>query len=215
MCYSKDLSLTSFIFGISVSLSLIYLGNEKSSKTNKTIGYYFFFISFIQLVEYFIWSDIECKSGLNNFASLIGPILNLAQPVVLLILATIFLDSTNIIPTNIIVPINIIYVIYIGYQYCIYLNDPSNHCIKTNECNHLDWTWKNDFDYTYYFAILFINIANFYTNVNFMISVAFSYLLLLISFLQFHKNIGEFWCLLATSVPLVNLFVQKILNINN
>lgn len=108
----KDLSLISFIFGISVSLSLIYLGNEKSSNTIKTIGYYFFFISFIQLVEYFIWSDIECKSGLNNFASLIVPIINLPQPIVLLILAIIFLDSTNIIST-IIVPINIIYVIYI------------------------------------------------------------------------------------------------------
>ena len=98
MCYSKDLSLTSFIFGITSSISLIYLGNDKSSNTNKMIGYYFLFVTFMQLIEYLIWTDINCTSGLNNFSSIVGPLFNHLQPVVLLILATIFLDSANIIP---------------------------------------------------------------------------------------------------------------------
>ncbi len=76
MCFSKDLSLSSFIFGITDSFSLIYLGNEKSSNTNKMIGYYILFITFMQLIEYLIWLDIDCKSGLNNFASIIRPIFN-------------------------------------------------------------------------------------------------------------------------------------------
>ena len=216
MCYSKDLSLSSFIFGIFSSLSLIFLGNKKSSNTNKTIGYWFLFVTFMQLIEYYIWTDLECKNGLNNFASIIGPIFNHLQPVVLLILATIFLDSTNIIPTNIIVPINILYVIYVGYKYCTYISNPSNHCIQINEYNHLDWTWKKDFNYTFYFIINFINVANYYNNINLILTtIIINYLLLFISIFKFNHNIGEFWCLMVTGLPLINLFIQKVFNVNN
>ena len=48
-----------------------------------------------------------------------------------------------------------------------------------------------------------------------MFMVAASYLLLFISILEFKQNIGELWCLMVTGVPFVNLFIQKVFNINN
>jgi len=215
MCWSKDLSLASLSFGIFSSLMLINFGNKLSSSTNLAIGYFFLFVTLMQLVEYFLWIDINCVNGFNKMGALLGPILNHLQPIVLLIFATIYLSSSNIISQNIIIPANIIYLFYVIYEYYKYVNNPENLCVRTNKCDHLDWSWKKDFNYIFYFAISFINIANFYTNKNLMVSFGLSYILLIISIFNFNQNIGEFWCLFVTGIPLVNLFMENILNINN
>ncbi len=101
------------------------------------------------------------------------------------------------------------------YKYFNYVQEPSNLCVGTNKQEHLNWTWKQDFNYDYYFGLIFINLANFYTNKNLMTSIGVSYLFLLVSKLNFKENIGELWCLSGTSIPLVALFMQKVLNINN
>ncbi len=132
-----------------------------------------------------------------------------------MVIATIFLEPTNVISYNVVIPLNILYLIYVCYQYYKYISVPSNLCVKTNKCDHLDWTWKKDFNYTFYFAISFINIANFYQNTNLMISFGVGYLLLLVSIFNFNKNVGEFWCLMVTGVPLVNLLIENVFNIDN
>ena len=45
MCYSKETSMMSFLFGITTSFLLIQYGNKSSNLTNKTIGYFYMFIS--------------------------------------------------------------------------------------------------------------------------------------------------------------------------
>ena len=213
MCFSKNLSLLSFIFGIASSLLLIFFGNKESSDTNKAIGYFFIFVSFMQFIEYLIWSDIDCKKGLNMIGSVFGPIFNHLQPICILILCTIFLKSSYIIPNKILIFINAIYLLYVVYEYYIYII--KDRCIKKNKYGHLDWIWKYNFNYIFYYVISFINIINFYKNINLIISVIVSYFLLVISIFEFHENIGELWCLMVTGIPLVNLFVQRVLGINN
>lgn len=215
MCYSADLSLASLSFGIFASLMLINFGSKQSIQTNKAIGYFFLFVSLMQLVEYFLWIDIDCVNGFNKAGSLLGPILNHLQPVVLLIIASTLLEPNNLISPSIVIPANILYLIYCGYQYVKYVSDESNFCVKTNDREHLDWTWKKNFNYLFYFAISFINIANFYTNTNLMVSFGISYILLIVSIFGFNKNVGEFWCLMVTGVPLINLLMENILGINN
>jgi hypothetical protein len=215
MCYSRDLSLASLSFGIFSSLLLITYGDNSSILTNKTIGYFFLFVSLMQLVEYFLWIDIDCTSGFNKIGSLLGPILNHLQPVVLLVIASIFLEPKNLISYSIVIPANILYLFYVSFKYYQYVSEPKNLCVRTNSCSHLDWTWKKDFNYLFYFAINFINIANFYSNTNFMVSLGVSYLLLFISIFNFNQNVGEFWCLMVTGVPLINLFMENVLGINN
>lgn len=215
MCYSADLSLASLSFGIFASLMLINFGSKQSIQTNKAIGYFFLFVSLMQLVEYFLWIDIYCVNGFNKVGSLLGPILNHLQPVVLLIIASTLLESNNLISPSIVIPANILYLIYCGYKYVKYVSDESNYCVKTNDRDHLDWTWKKNFNYIFYFAISFINIANFYTNTNLMVTFGISYILLIVSIFGFNKNVGEFWCLMVTGVPLINLLMENILGINN
>jgi hypothetical protein len=86
MCFSKALSMKSFIFGMVGSIMLMLFGNMKYKQSNYVIGLMFIFVSFMQLIEYMIWSDMECNKGLNIFASYIGPLFNHLQPVLLFIL---------------------------------------------------------------------------------------------------------------------------------
>jgi hypothetical protein len=215
MCYSKKLSLTSLLFGIFSSILLIIFGNKISRNTNYAIGIYFIYVSLMQFIEYLMWSDIKCENNLNKIASLLGPLLNHFQPIIILLLQYLFIKSNKIIPVNLLIIINIIYILYIIYKYYIYISNKNNLCTKVNSDNHLDWNWKYDFNYNYYFIIYFINIINFYNNKNIIITIIFGYLLLFISINNFNKNVGEFWCLMVTCVPLINLFAQKVFNINN
>jgi len=209
MCFSKNLSMMSFLFGIFSSLMLIIFGNTKSYNTNLSIGLFFIYITLIQLVEYLIWSDLKCENGLNKFASLIGPLLTNFQPVILLMIFSYYIKSNNIISNKILYCVNIIYIFYIFYVYFgIYMKE--NICTGLNKYNHLEWPWINSFNYYFYYIVLFINIMNYLNNKNIVTVLIISIIFDIISYYKFSHNIGEFWCLLGTSVPLILLFIQKV-----
>ena len=215
MLYSKDLSLTSLCIGIIASVSLIFFGNKKSLSSNKAIGYYFLFITLMQVVEYLLWLDIECVNGLNETGALLGPILNHTQPIILFLLTYIYLDSTNTFPINAVISANILYFIYICHQYYKYISDSSNLCIKRDKHGYLNNTWKPDFSYVLYLLITYINLSNHYNNINLMIACTISHLLLIITIFNVEKNIDEYWFLIATGVPFANLLAETIFSIDN
>ena len=211
MCFSKNLSMMSFLFGIFSSVMLITFGNKQYYNTNLAIGIFYIFVSLMQLIEYCMWCDIKCKSGLNRLASLFGPLLNTFQPVIIVIILYIFIKPSNIIPINIIYILNIIYSMYIFYMYYIYLNK-NILCTGLNKDNHLDWSWKYAFNYIFYFIILFVNFANFIQNKYILIAFIFTILSFVFFYFKFYKNMGEFWCLFVTGIPLIILAIQKVIN---
>jgi len=215
MCYSKDLSLLSFIFGITSGILLIKLGNIESKNTNIAIASFFIFVSLMQLIEYLMWSDLKCDNGSNKIASQFGPILNHLQPIMLLIICFIYLKSNNLISNNLLLFTNLTYFIYMGYKYFNFVKNPENLCTGVNQEGHLSWNWIKDFNYNFYHILVFINLINYSSNKNLITSMVVSYIMFFISYYKFNKNIGEFWCLMVTGIPLVNLSMQKILNINN
>ena len=208
MCYSKSLSLKSFLFGI---ISSLYLYNNSSFNENKTIAMFFSFVSLMQLVEYFLWSDLKC-TGINQTTSKIGILLNHFQPVVLLIISLFYLESNKSLDFNIIILINIIYSIYVIYVYKRFL-DEKNFCVKPNKKGHLDWTWKHNFNYNFYHLLIFLNLYNYYNYSKLTMSIILSYVLFFISLTKFKDNIGEFWCLMVTGIPfLFNLDFRNPMN---
>jgi hypothetical protein len=139
-----------------------------------------------------------------------------------MILALIFIRPKHKYLLYAIIPFNVLYFAYIAYEYYKFINGPStnlytyptdNNDKKGNK--HLSWRWKHTFNYYYYVAINVINILLFYDNINIMSSMAVSYILLFISYMGFSEHLGEFWCLFVTAVPLLNLILQKVFNINN
>ena len=215
MCYSKNLSALSFIFGITSGILLIKFGNIENYSTNKAIAIFFIFVSLMQFIEYLMWSDLKCDNGSNKIASQFGPILNHLQPIMLLIVCFIYLKSNKLISNNLLLFTNLIYFVYMIHKYINFVNIPENLCTKTNEDGHLSWNWISDFNYNFYHALMFINIINYSSNKNLITSMIVSYIMFIISYYKFNKNIGEFWCLMVTGIPLVNLGMQKIFHINN
>jgi hypothetical protein len=162
----------------------------------------------MQIIDFMIWSDLKCENNLNKMASIAGPLLNHLQPVVFVLLASTFVDSNHFIPTKMLIAVNIVYSVYVADRYKDYLQK-GDLCTKTNEENHLDWKWKYNFNYGFiFYFISMVNYANFFHDINIVIVLAFSYLLLLVTKLNWYNNVGEIWCMLVTSAPLVPLLFQ-------
>ena len=207
MCFSKELSLNSFLVGIVSSLALILFGNKKLKNTNLTIGLFYLFVSLMQIIDFMMWSDLKCENNLNKMASIAGPLFNYLQPVVFVLLASNFVGSNHFVPTKMLIVANILYCVYVADRYQNYL-DKEELCTQTNDENHLDWKWKYTFDYPIYFCVSLLNYANFLHDINILIVLAFSYLLLILPNLIWVNNVGEVWCLLVTCAPLVPLLFQ-------
>jgi len=211
MCFSKNLSLSSFSFGLFCCFLLYYFGPKNNLSLNTGIALFFGFVTFMQLIEYLLWTDIKCKNGLNKFASYLGPLFNHLQPIILFICANSFISSSNIIPNSINILVNVIYFFIVIYYYYIYIQNPSNLCTGLNTEKHLDWKWKkNNTFYHFYFFMVIFNSINFLYNPYFCIVLFLSFTFLFLSIINFHKNIGEFWCLFVVSIPLILLIIELI-----
>ena len=208
MCFTRELSLKSFIVGIGSSLALIFFGNNKFKNVNLFIGLFFLFVSAMQLIDFMIWSDLKCKNKLNKIASIVGPLLNHLQPVVFVVLASYFVRANPIVPNKILIVANLLYCVYVADRYKNYLQK-EDMCTHTNDENHLDWKWKYNFNYILcFYSVSLLNYANFVHDINILIVLVFSYLLLILPNLIWVNNVGEVWCLLVTCAPLVPLLFQ-------
>lgn len=210
MCYSKELSIKSFLLGIISAGLLLYFGNKDKQNVNKAIATFFVFISLIQLMEYFMWKDIKCETGENYVASVIGPLINLLQPVIMLIIFSYFLTTRiNDTLSFCIIGANILYCTYVLYLYKDYQNNQNNLCTKVNDQNHLTWNWLKNYNSIFYILLLLLNTIPFvqYNEVNVAIGTCIA--TLLFSHTNYKKNVGELWCFTSTGIPLVVLFAQK------
>ncbi len=134
MCYSAESSLTGFLIG---ALSSTYLLLSKN-KTNNHIGLFFLIVVFIQLAEFFMWSDLECGIY-NQYASKsVIPLLTLQ---ILSIYIGAYLFKTTIIPTNMLLFIisgcSIIF-IYLFRE--SFFNKNYYWCSKPNINNTIKWS---------------------------------------------------------------------------
>jgi hypothetical protein len=200
MCISKNLSLISFIVSIVSSITLLYFGNAPE---NQVISYYMMFVGLMQLVDYGAWIDLDCTKGSNRLSSIIGPLLNHIQPLLFLLLAYYYLQSSSIVPDKLIVSLGFIYGGYMIYKYITYLN-MNNLCIQTDSLSHLVWQWGNNYNYWGYHLLFLLGIINFYKYKGLLVFYIAAYILYSISIKS------EIWCFLITGLPFLNLILQKI-----
>jgi len=74
MCWSAEVSIISFVIGITSSLYLIW----RNKGGDRLFGIFFGWTALMQLIEYFFWIDQNCGK-LNIYSSRIGAYLNLTQ----------------------------------------------------------------------------------------------------------------------------------------
>ena len=213
MCFSKELSLRSFLVGIISSIILIIFGNKDKVNQNKAIGYFTMYISLAQIIDYFIWSDINCKNNINKLISKIGPIIIYLQPIIYGLLLNYYIISNNTIPNNILIISNIIYIFYYIQTYNKYLDkNKKDMCSKLDNNKHISWLWSNEksLNNNLYFIFVLLNINNFIydkeiRNFNIILLIFF-----LIAYYKYNNVFSEIWCYISVSIPLIILLLQKI-----
>ena len=198
MCVNAEVSLSSFIIGVISSICLIYYGNKKFQKENLSVGIFFIYISFIQLLEYFIWIDLDNKKGLNKIISIIFPVVISSQPVVFYIIKSIIFNK-NVLWLNLLI---IYYILESIFAYNSYL---TNETLITKVKNkYLFWKWDKYGSYIY--VIIFAFAVFLYTNFNYSLLLfilgSFS---LFVSYKISNINYTSTWCLISAYMPIYML----------
>jgi hypothetical protein len=190
MCISARSSINAFLVNLISAISLVYFGNENLKTANTIIAIFSVFTSLMQVVDLGIWLDLDCKSGLNKAASLIGPTLTYFQPVAIFFVAYLIMNYTkygketyinNLAPLensnklfnmfsitskklNIGKILNILAIIIIIILLIRYYSSGNDIlCTKLNG-PHIKWGWLSKLkpDVTIFSVLYLITLLNFY-----------------------------------------------------
>jgi hypothetical protein len=129
MCYSAEVSLGTFA---AVTVATLYLW-IRNTKTDRGIALLLFIISFMQLLEYYLWINPTCNDT-NKLVSGIIPIYLYLQPA--LIAFVVWQTNAGV---GTMYPWIIIASLIGLIPYFMFIHRDSPICIHKGECGHLDW----------------------------------------------------------------------------
>ena len=193
MCWNEHVSLNTFLFSSFVLLLILYNNTYTQYKIKyfDNVWVYLFFISFIsmQLIEFFIWRNIDNKFY-NHIFSTMAAMLIFIQPVVSLMLLP------NISLRNILLSAYLVlFIPYFTYKYIT-----NNVKSQVSNKGHLVWLFFDTnmllfFGWLFFFLFSFIYTQNFY-------GLIFGMVLFAVSYYNYYKDktIGSMWCFIVNSV---------------
>ena len=217
MCITKEVSLSVFL---TCTISCIYL-YQRNNINDRWIAILFGYIGIMQLLEYFMWKDQDCK-GLNQKATKISIYFILLQPIVSFVVAYIMTNGK--IP-NWLYMITIIYIIYVIPTLYSKLED--NQCTKP--CNGsdfgLNWAWtdidigKRNIRGTFVWFVFFLALISPLLlmkkneNIYFILNTVIWLLSGIIGSYRCQGitdiSSGSLWCLMAFLMPLSAIYINK------
>jgi len=194
MCFSAKASLGSLLIGFVGSLLLVSLGD----RTNISFGVFFIFISLIQLMDFAIWSDLDNKIGLNRIATMIGPILNVGQPLIMFIIKRIVYQNRGF---DVVAGLNALYTACLIRTYYLFIK--AGDLSTKVEQGHLKWPWLRHTDKVAYLIMFVIN-ALYLSEFRFSLVVtSITGFFLFISHSYFAYHVGEVWCYFGAFIPMI------------
>jgi hypothetical protein len=212
MCFSKNASIASFTIGIVGSLLCISLGTI----TDKILGYFLFYISLMQGIEYLLWSHQKCDNY-NRFVSIIGMLLNNMQPLVLGLI--ILWLNPKIRHINWFYFFMFLYLCAAIPYSLSFINNKKLQCtIKNKQSQHLDWNWNTMKYYSLVYLIFIITacvscILGFPNPIHGWIFAFFILFTYLTSSLLYSSNVGALWCYYSVFIPIIYYLIRRF-NIN-
>jgi hypothetical protein len=211
MCFNYKVSLFTFLLGTLFSFLLIKYGNKKYTSENTVTGIFLCFISLIQFMDFLFWIDLKNKLGINKITTIVGPILNVGQPIILYLIKYFYYKPNIFVLTNFNLPVALINLLYFIYLIIFYYNFiSSTKLITTVEDGHLKWPWLKHANSTFYLILFAINIfylVDFkYSSLLFLIT----YLFFFLSVKYFYYRAGELWCFFGAFIPLF-MFLSSFL----
>ena len=191
MCFSKNISLFTFLTGIIGGLLCYSTGIPEY----KIIGLLYAFVSLMQGIEYLLWIHQTCDDY-NRLLSTIGMILNHLQPVILCILLFYFKEKFN---KKILLLLIIYLIVIIPYSLKF-----KNECTM-KENTHLNWEWNHmdNAEITYaVFLITLIIFGLFIPNIgkSFSLITLISYFF---SYFIYKGTVGSMWCFFSAFIPII------------
>lgn len=164
-------------------------------------------------MDFFFWIDISNKIGFNRFFTLIGPFLNVGQPIILWIIKLLYFRPNVWSFQNFpITFLNLAYISTLLYNYTKYIREKPNNLITGTKEGHLSWPWIKYANPRFYLVLLAINIF-YLTNFKYSLSLfLISYLFLLLIVKYFKYNPGELWCFFGAFIPFIILFMARFLH---
>ena len=203
MCFSKEVSLGTFIIG-AIGATLLYSLN---TKIDKILGIFFFYVILMQLLEFILWNNLTCNT-INKITTITSIVLNETQPI---ILALLLLYNYNLPNKKHIILFTIIYSIIM----ILYDLQTKTLCTLKNQFNHLEWGWHflNMYVFVYliyvlYLAYIILSIP-FNWNITLLLLVIIPYLISIYIYLG-TGAIGSVWCVFAAFFPIIWFFLRKI-----
>ena len=209
MCFNYKVSLLTFSIGTIFSLLLFYYGNNKFNIENKVSGIFLIFISAIQFMDFLFWIDINNKLGINKITTVLGPFLNVCQPIILYVIKYIYYKPDIFTLTNYNLPVAILNLLYFLYFIVGYKKFITNSKLVTQPVNgHLKWPWLK-YSNPYFYLILFaINIFYLFDLKYALLLFTTVYLFFFLSVKYFYYHIGEMWCFFGSFTPLILYFLS-------
>jgi len=215
MCYNKNVSLFSYIFG-TINCIILYLRNYKIE------GLLYLYIIQMQLIEYLLWSNNSCND-INLIITRIGIGLTHTQPIFLYYLIKNNENNKNndgklFIDEKIIDIVIIIYIIFL-ILYLIHNKEAFNKCTigipNEKELNwHIHYGDQKKFYYYFVFTLCFLCIAGLnkyrYLNAGLLL---FSFIISYIKYFDV-KSVGTIWCLLSSFIPFILNIIYFIDELN-
>jgi hypothetical protein len=201
MCFSKEVSLGTFIIG-TIGSALLYSLN---TTIDKILAIFFFYIILMQFVEYVLWNNLTCNLT-NKITTFIAIILNATQPIILAMLLLYNYKLPN--KTNI-----ILFTIVYSITMLMYNLQMKSLCTLKNNSNNLEWKWHSLYMnwvaygiYLLYVSYLILNIP-FNWNIILLSLILFSYLISIYIYWDTH-NIGSMWCFFGAFFPILWYFLK-------
>ena len=206
MCWNQRLSISTFIITLILIMFIVINNNyssEKKTRIQQYIGYFLLSIILMQLIEYFLWRNLD-NQLYNNMFSIIGVLLLATQPIM----------SLNLIEDPIIR--NYLIKIYSIPAVIHFIYNINTHNIHTtiSKKKHLQWNWQNKNKFystsTILYYLLFLTIP-FYFNGNY-ITLLFGFISLLTSLYLYKKDgsFGSIWCYFANLLTFYYAFLILI-----
>jgi len=184
-------------------------GNIKYKMENKISGIFLICISLIQFMDFLFWIDIKNKFGINHIVTILGPILNVAQPIILYLIKYFYYQPNVLSFQNFNLPVallNLMYFIYFIGMYVKFLS--SGKLTTTAGKHHLSWPWIKYSNPWLYLILFAVNIFYLFDFKYALILFTVTYFFLFLSVKYFYYNASELWCFFGSFIPLIIYFAS-------
>jgi len=201
MCWNESVSLNTFLFSSFVLALIIYNNSFTKYKiqelNNKWI--YLFIASFIlmQLIEFFIWRNINNKFY-NNIFSISATLLLIIQP----ICSIMILTNTNIQLRNIL----LLSYLLLTIPYSIYKFSTKRMYSSISKTGHLKWNFFSSSPIIWIIWLFFFLFSFVYEK--YWFGFFFGLITLIITVINYKNDntIGSMWCWIVNSVMIYYVF---------